>query len=167
MGQEQFKQEVVPLRGQLLFYAQRLLDDAADAEDIIQEVYLKLWYMRNELNAYNSIPALSVQITKRLCLNRLKEQLCKQKESFSLTLASKELTPDIELEEKDQVSHVMRIIDTLPGLQQTILRMRHVDGFEVEEIAELTGSNPEAIRMNLSRARKKVRECFKCKSDDR
>ena len=161
MGQEQFKQEVIPLRGQLLFYAQRLLDDAADAEDIIQEVYLKLWYMRNDLKTYNSIPALSVQITKRLCLNRLKEQPCKQKESYSLTLASKELTPDIVLEEKDRVSHVMRIIDTLPSLQQTILRMRHVDGFEVEEIAELTGSNPEAIRMNLSRARKKVKEYFR------
>ena len=40
------------------------------------------------------------------------------------------------------------------------LRMKHVDGFEVEEIAGLTGSTPEAVRMNLSRARKRVREQF-------
>jgi RNA polymerase sigma-70 factor (ECF subfamily) len=38
--------------------------------------------------------------------------------------------------------------------------MKHVDGFEVEEIAAITGSAPEAIRMNLSRARKKIREIF-------
>jgi len=38
--------------------------------------------------------------------------------------------------------------------------MKHVDGFEVEEIAGLTGSTPEAVRMNLSRARKRVREQF-------
>ena len=44
----------------------------------------------------------------------------------------------------------MRLINKLPGLQQTILRMKHVDGFEVEEIARLTGSTPEAVRMNLS-----------------
>ena len=43
----------------------------------------------------------------------------------------------------------MRLINKLPGLQQTILRMKHVDGFEVEEIAGLTGSTPEAVRMNL------------------
>jgi len=160
MGQDQFKQEVVPLRRQLLFYAQRLLGETEDAEDVIQEVYLKLWYMRSELNTYNSIPALSVKITKHLCLNRLKEQLCKQKEPYSFAVVSEELTPDLELEQKDQISHVMRIIDNLPGLQQSILRMKHVDGFEVEEIAELTGSTPEAVRMNLSRARKKVKEQF-------
>jgi RNA polymerase sigma-70 factor (ECF subfamily) len=38
--------------------------------------------------------------------------------------------------------------------------MKHIDGFEVEEIASITGSNPEAVRMNLSRARKKVKELF-------
>ena len=65
-----------------------------------------------------------------------------------------------QLEQKDSLEHVMRLINKLPGLQQTILRMKHVDGFEVEEIAGLTGSTPEAVRMNLSRARKRVREQF-------
>ncbi len=54
----------------------------------------------------------------------------------------------------------MHIMEQLPGLQQTILRMKHIDGFEVKEIAELTGSTPEAVRVNLSRARKKVRDLF-------
>ena len=69
-------------------------------------------------------------------------------------------TPYTQLEQKDSLEHVMRLINKLPGLQQTILRMKHVDGFEVEEIAGLTGSTPEAVRMNLSRARKRVREQF-------
>ena len=46
MQQEQFKKEVLPLRDKLLSYAQRILGDAEEAEDIIQEVYLKLWSMR-------------------------------------------------------------------------------------------------------------------------
>ena len=68
--------------------------------------------------------------------------------------------PYVALEQKDSVSQVMHIMELLPGLQQTILRMKHVDGFEVKEIAELTGSSPEAVRVNLSRARKKVKELF-------
>ncbi|MDR3142999.1 MAG: sigma-70 family RNA polymerase sigma factor [Tannerellaceae bacterium] len=160
MEQEQFKQEVLPLRAQLLFYAQRLLDDPDDAEDIVQEVFLKLWYMRDGLGSYNSVPALSVQITKRLCLNRINARQRRQESLESVNPASDLSTPETQLEQKDSVMQVMRIIGQLPGLQQTILRMRHIDGIEVEEIAGLTGSTPEAVRMNLSRARKKVKETF-------
>ncbi len=148
------------MREQLFFYAQRLLEDIEDAEDIIQEVFLKLWYMRNDLRSYNSVPALSVQITKRLCINRIKVRRRRYEGLEATTLTSDMPTPEVELEQKDNLNQVMRIIDRLPGLQQTILRMRHIDGFEVEEIAELTGSKPEAIRMNLSRARKKIKEQF-------
>lgn len=160
MEQEQFKQEVLPLREQLFFYAQRLLDDLEDAEDVIQEVFLKLWYMRKDLDEYNSISALSVQITKHLCFNRMRVRKWKQEGLDTVVLTSDTLHPDTQLEQKDNVEQVMRIIDKLPDLQQTILRMKHVDGFEVEEIAELTGSSAGAVRMNLSRARKKVKEEF-------
>lgn len=161
MVQEQFKREVLPLRGQLLIYAQRLLGDEADAEDIVQEVYLKLWYMRNELQSYHSIKALSIHITKNLCLNRIKRYRDRVGETLDgLLVLNEEPEPDVALEQKEHLEQVMRIIDGLPDLQQTILRMKHVDGFEVEEIAELTGSNPESVRMNLSRARKKIREQF-------
>lgn len=72
MEQEQFKKEVLPLREMLFGYARRLLDNPDDADDIMQEVFLKLWYMRRELDYYKNVMALSTQITKHLCLNRLK-----------------------------------------------------------------------------------------------
>ena len=72
MEQEQFKKEILPLREKLFLYARRLLDNPEDAEDVMQEVFLKLWYMRGELDYYNNVMALSVQITKHLCLNRMK-----------------------------------------------------------------------------------------------
>ncbi|MDR0835435.1 MAG: RNA polymerase sigma factor, partial [Tannerella sp.] len=135
MEQEKFKQEVIPLRKQLFPYAQRLLNDVENAEDVVQEVFLKLWLMRGELEQYNSIPALSMQMTKHLCLNRLKVLQRQQAEELNeFTLISDEETPYVLLEQKDSVEHVMRIIDQLPTLQQTILRMKHIDGFEVEEI---------------------------------
>lgn len=160
MEQEQFKIEVVPLRGKLSGCARRLLDDPEEVEDVVQEVFLKLWYIRDELERYDSVEALAVQITKHLCLNRLRAfQYRLEKLSGSVMLAADD-DPYIALEQKDSVCRVMHIMEQLPGLQQTILRMKHVDGFEVREIAELTGSTSEAVRVNLSRARKKVRELF-------
>lgn len=160
MEQEQFKIEVVPLRGKLTGCARRLLNDPEDVEDVVQEVFLKLWYIRDELDRYNSVEALAVQITKHLCLNRLRAIGYRQEVLYDSTLIAADDNPHAVLEQKDSVRQVMRIIDQLPGLQQTILRMKHVDGFEVKEIAELTGSSQEAVRMNLSRARKRVKELF-------
>jgi RNA polymerase sigma-70 factor (ECF subfamily) len=160
MKTEQFKEKVLPLRGELLSYAKRLLNDPTDAEDVVQDAYLRLWHMRAELDNYRSIQALSVQITKNLCLDKIRERRRGCEGLDGLTVESRLPRPDALLEEKDSVAHLMRIIDRLPGLQQTVLRMKHVDGYEVEEIASITGCAPEAVRVNLSRARKKIKEWF-------
>lgn len=160
MEQEQFKIEVVPLRGKLAGCARRLLDDPQDVEDVVQEVFLKLWYIREELERYDSVEALAVQITKHLCLNRIRAFQYRQEGFTESGSVVADGNPYTELEQKDSVNQVLHIMEQLPGLQQTILRMKHVEGFEVKEIAELTGSTPEAVRVNLSRARKKVKELF-------
>jgi len=160
MEQTQFKKEILPLRERLILYAERMLDNKNDAEDIIQEVFLKLWLMRDELKNYISVNALSLTMTKHLCLNRLKVNQREWEDLDGLVLADENLSPVEQLEQKDSLEQVMRIIDRLPNLQQAVLRMKHIEGLEIEEIAALTGSAPDAIRVNLSRARKKVKEIF-------
>jgi len=160
MEQEQFKREIVPLRTQLMSYAIRMLEDSNDAEDIIQEVFMKLWYIRESLCQYNSIPAFSMTMTKHLCINKLRTRKKVYTELNDTTLINDNPSPHYQLEQRDNLDKVMKIIDKLPDLQQTILRMKHIEGLEIEEISELTGSSHEAIRVNLSRARKKVREMF-------
>ena len=161
MKQELFIQKVLPLRPQLVAYARQLLDSPDDAEDIAQEVMLRLWNMKSELAGYRNIAALSVVITKHLCLNALK---AKQRRMAGAAEAAGEEqaadSPHTALEEKDSLAHVSQIIARLPDLQQSVLKMKHIEGLEVEEIAAITGSAPEAVRMNLSRARKKVKDLF-------
>ena len=64
MELETFKSTVLPLRDKLLKYSVKLTDDGADAEDIVQEAFLKLWYIRDRLDGYQSVEALSVQDRK-------------------------------------------------------------------------------------------------------
>jgi len=160
MEQAQFKKEVLPLRERLLSYAERLMENKSDAEDIIQEVFLKLWCMRSDLSNYASVEALSVTMTKHLCLNQLKLNQREQEDLDRLVLIDRNISPADQIEQKDSIAQVMRIIDHLPDLQQAVLRMKHIDRMEIDEIAALSGSTSEAIRMNLSRARKKVKEIF-------
>lgn len=157
MEQEQFKKEILPLRDRLLSYARRLLGNRDDAEDVVQEVLLKLWFMRNDLERYDHIPALSLTIAKHLSLNLLKKNE-REYDALDENTEAGDISPHTSLEQKDEAEHLLKIINRLPDLQQSILKMKHIDGLETNEIATLTGSAPEAVRMNLSRARKKVRD---------
>jgi RNA polymerase sigma-70 factor (ECF subfamily) len=159
MEQEQFKKEILPLRNRLLSYAQRLLGNKNDAEDIVQEVFLKLWFMRNDLERYDNISALSLTITKHLSLNQLKKNE-REYDTLNENIIAGELSPYDDLEQKDSLEQLLKIVSRLPDLQQSILRMKHIEGMETDEIAALAGSTSEAVRMNLSRARKKIREWF-------
>lgn len=52
------------------------------------------------------------------------------------------------------------IIASLPSVQQTVIRMRHIEGLEIADIAKITGSTPGSIRVALSRARQSIKEIF-------
>ncbi len=74
MKSSEFKLLVMPYSSRLYRMAFRLMNSREEAEDIVQEVYVKLWGMRNELLKYNSIEALCVRITRNLCLDHLRRR---------------------------------------------------------------------------------------------
>lgn len=160
MELETFKSTVLPLRDKLLKYSVKLTDDGADAEDIVQEAFLKLWYIRDRLDGYQSVEALSVQVVKNLCLDKLRSKRMDRMPENSESILADTVTPEQLLEQHDAVAIIGRLIQQLPTLQQCIIRMKDVDGYELSEIAQITGTQIESVRVNLSRARKKVREQF-------
>lgn len=159
MEKEIFIQEFLPLRSKLLRYAKQFLKEDAEAEDITQEVYAKLWSMGKSLYEYENKSALSYTIVRNLCINRLNSKQYSN-ESLEFDIVHNADLPDESLERKDDVAQVVRIIENLPTLQQAILKMRHIDDLDISEIAELTGSSIESVRMNISRGRKRVKELF-------
>ena len=160
MELKQFKIDVLPLREKLLNYARKLTEDPSDAEDAVQEVMLKLWNMRQRLDEYRSIEALAMTMTHHLCMDIWRARRPDGLSLDQVQASSQSATPERLLEEKDEFRLMREIIDSLPSLQRTIIQMKDVQEYETDEIAEITGCNPEAIRSNLSRARKKVRDIY-------
>ena len=159
MELKEFKISVLPLRLKLLHYARKLTESMEDAEDAVQEVMLRLWNNRSELNQCHSIEAFAMTLTHNVCMDlwrRRKDTLPVD----SIQAETTERTPEHLLEVKDEVRLIREIIDTLPPLQRLVMRMKDVEEYESEEIAQITGCSAEAIRSNLSRARKKVRDIY-------
>lgn len=160
MEQERFEIEILPLRPRLMQLAKRLLPENGMQEDIVQEAMIKLWLMRNQLDKYRSIEALAVVITRHLCYNILRGNIYNRVDISAAENVNTASTPEDELLQQEEANRLLKIISLLPDMQQSILQMKHIDGLEVAEIARITGGSPDSIRMNLSRARKRIKELF-------
>lgn len=138
------------------------MGNAQDAEDMVQEAYLRLWQRREELPPdMGSVEAYGITIVRNLCLDALKAPQLEEEhrpiEELEVAQAGS-LTREVEV--KDEASIVKRIIGALPEQQRQVVKMRDVDDCSYEEIEQVTGLSAVNIRVLLSRARKKIREQF-------
>ena len=155
---EKFKIEVLPIKNKLYRLAKRLLVSKEEAEDTVQEVFLRLWSKKENLDEIRSIEGFAMVITKNLCFDKLKSKRRNTEEISDTKMNVVQKTPYNEMEMTDSINRINKIIKQLPDQQKIIIHLRDVEGYEFEEIAEVTGLTVNTIRVNLSRARKKVRE---------
>ncbi len=158
MTVETFKIEVLPLKNKLYRLSKRLLKNSDDAEDIVQEVFMRLWSRRERLSEYKSIEAFAMVITKNLSLDKLKLKKNKADELSDKFEQMTEHTPYNKVEMTDSFNKIQDIISMLPEQQRMIIHLRDIEGYEFEEISEIVQMSINTVRVNLSRARKKVRE---------
>ena len=163
MDANQFKEQFLPYHAKLYRVAFRLMGNTLDAEDMVQEAYLKLWKKRDELpNDIQSMEGYCITLVKNICYDALRlSHLDEDGRSPEELNVSGSTNVAIEVEWKDEANQVMKLIGQLPEQQQQIVIMRDVDDRPYEEIEEATGLSAVNIRVLLSRARKKIREQFK------
>lgn len=159
----EFKEKVLPLSHKLYRYAKRLLGSAHDAEDAVQEIWVKLWDRRDHLAGLKSIEAFAFRMTRNHCLDRIKRKKPdyyddRDGSGYRYDGADPEPDPQRSLELKDTMEKVNRIMGTLPEQQKTLLQLRDIEGMEYEEIASVTGLEVNNIRVSISRARKTLRD---------
>ncbi len=152
---------MLPAKQKLYRLAVFMLRDKEEAEDILQDVFLKLWTNRHKLHAYTSVEAFAMTVTKNLCLDKLKAS--KRKHMVDVTgldVGSGEATPYQSTELADSVSKVQNLLAGLPEQQKLILHLRDVEGCSYEEMEQITDLTVNNIRVILSRARKSIRDSF-------
>ena len=148
MTTEAFQQQAGELRKQLVSIAHKYMGNTDEAEDIAQDAMVKLWLMREQLTL--PIAGMASIVTRNLCIDALR------KKHQTIDIAQLPDEADFS-DDGEQIEQLLKVIDSLPSTQRTILRMRHLQGMEMREIALVLGSTEVAVRKTLSRARKVVR----------
>jgi len=156
MDQHEFWQIIDPLQKNLFGFAIRMLGDRSWAEDAMQDVLEKLWKMRKELSPTRNPKSLAMTMMKNKCIDLMRR-------NGKYTEAEKAPMQVVEsgYEHKDMLEQLRARMDQLPTQQKLIVELKDFQGFSYEEIAEITQLSINTLRVNLSRARKKLIEPLK------
>ena len=153
MEKAEFEQLAVRLRPSLISSARRILGRDDEADDAAQDTLLKLWFFRSRLNGYDKPEALTHLILRRVCISMLRKRRDHDGLEEHTDIAADDTSAMID-------PGLTAAIESLPEMEQAVLRLKHLEGMETPDIAALVGSNPGAVRAALSRARKKVRDIY-------
>jgi RNA polymerase sigma factor (sigma-70 family) len=161
MESKEFKKRILPLGQNLYRFASGLLKDSHEAEDVVQDIFLKLWNMRDRMEEIKNINAFAYKMTRNICLDKMKARRMRYYDFTVKGIPEPEaIDPDPQsmVEMKDSADRVKSLISNLPEQQQAVIHMRDIDGYSYEEISEIMSMEINAIRVTLSRARRSVRE---------
>jgi RNA polymerase sigma-70 factor (ECF subfamily) len=140
-------------RAYLLSLAQRLLGNAMDAEDLLQETFLR--WQQTSLAQIRSPKAFLTIVLKRLCLNHLQSAQVRHEELTGTDLPAQSATPPPSLLELVTPALAV-LLERLSPKEQLVLLLRDVFDYDYEEIAPLIKKSVENCRQLLRRARKHI-----------
>ncbi len=156
-----FRKDILPLKDKLFRLALRITFDRAEAEDIVQETMIRVWNKRDEWNGLESVEAYCLTVARNLAIDRSEK---KDSQTVELTIEA-EQTPDASspydrLVNKERLKLVHRLVSELPEKQRLIMQLRDVEGKSYKEIAAALRLTEEQVKVNLFRARQKVKQKF-------
>ena len=164
MDRKEFETIVPALRDRIVRLVGRMVPPGSGsdmAEDVAQDTLLRLWSRRDTLDSYRSVEALAMVMARNRTIDLLRSEQPGRCTSID-GIDSPDSGPDPHqsLEAGEAETRMRDILDSLPSAQQALIRMRHAEGMEIDEIAALTDSSPGSIRTALSRARRHIKELF-------
>lgn len=157
MNVKRFEKEVYVIKDKLFRFATRILNNPTEAEDVVQELLSKFWENRKDLKKYRNIEAYAMQVIKNICYDKIRHLKVIDNSHAEIRQSGNSVYSDDYNENKEMQELIRQSIDRLPEKQKLVMHLRDIEGYSFEEIGAVLNIDIIALRVNLSRARKKVR----------
>lgn len=158
MNNDEFKKRFLSFHSLIYRISYNILQNRDDADDVSQEVYIKLWEQRNNLENVRNDEAFVVTMTKNLSIDLLRNNHRKATAVIENKDVICEHREEERIDARDELSNLMKCMNTLPQTQQEVIQLRHFADMSITEIAETTKQTETNIRQLLSRARRTMKE---------
>jgi len=156
-----FEALVVGHQHRVFGLALRMLNDAAEAEEIAQETFLRAHRSLAEFRGDAKLSTWLYAIASRLCLNRLASsdrRVARPGDEMLLRVADERQGPDVEAERGELEAALHRAIAELPEERRIVVVLRDLHGLAYDEIARVLDLELGTVRSRLHRARMDLKE---------
>lgn len=156
-----FRNIWMPLSDRFYRAAYYMLESQQDAEDAVQELYLKLWKSRESLHDLRNPVSYGLSLLKNICIDRIRRREIRKHEPLDVGTRVADSPPEARLTAKDELEQVLAEIDKLPDRQAQVMRLMVLENLDYKEISERTGLSQVHVRVLVSTARKTLKQKLK------
>ncbi|MCL2215679.1 MAG: sigma-70 family RNA polymerase sigma factor [Defluviitaleaceae bacterium] len=132
----------------MLRTALAVVGNKADAEDIVQNVFVKLFEKQPEFESSGHESAWLIRVTVNLCKNHLRSYWWKKTVPLLETYPAR----------TDEQENIMQTVLALPSKYRIVIHLFYYEGYSTKEIAEITEQKESTVRQLLTRARRKLKD---------
>lgn len=161
MDQNDFKRHIIPLQSPMQLLAERMLGDVADAEDVVQDVFVALWDRRDELDRVVKLDSYCLQMVRLRCIDLIRKR---KRDAFHneqiAYLSDREVEMEIE-ETASRAALLDRLLGELPDKQREALRMKYVEERDTQYIEQALQMSSSNVYTTISRAIQSLKDKIK------
>ncbi len=159
MQLKEFEKMVLPFKNKMYRLALRIVGNAPEAEDVVQEVMIKVWKKRDYLETVNNLEAWCMTLTKNEAIDQTRSKH-RRTVGMETQYDMRDHGNDVHrnLEVSETLKTVKRYIDELPEKYKIVVHLRDIEEMSYDEIAQVSGFTKEQVKVYLHRGRKKLRE---------
>lgn len=160
MTPEEFRKLILPEGRRLYTLAFRYLNNREEAEDVVQEVMMKLWEQKNEPAHYANPAAWCTAVTRNACIDLLRRRKRIWQEDINSATVFSGADADYhgDPDSREAAELIKSIVNRMKEPYRSAVILRDIEGYSYEEAAEIMQTNVNTLRTILSRARKSIRD---------
>ena len=139
--------------------ALRITLSSQEAEDVVQDVIIKLWRMGNQLDGVNNLDAYALRMVRNLAIDRQRMKVNQTENIDGMDFFSSS-SAEYSMEQDERINAIRQVMEQLPEKQRVAMQLRDFEGRSYKEIAEVMEITEDQVKVNIFRARQTVRQCI-------
>lgn len=149
--------DILPLKNIMYRLALRITLNSQEAEDVVQDVIIKLWKQQSGGTHIDNLEAYTLRMVRNLALDRQRMNVNQTENIDGMDFSGTSSIED-SIEQDERISRIRQAMAQLPEKQRIAMQLRDFEGRSYKEIADIMEITEDQVKVNIFRARQTIRQ---------